>query len=644
MTILNPDGSLKDPFRNYIALSRYSRWLEEERRRETWGETVDRYLTFMTGHLKRSHGYVPDSDLLLEIREAIREHQVFPSMRALMTAGPALHESSIGAYNCAYLPINDIKAFAEVLFILMHGTGVGFSCEHAEINQLPAVPPLHRTMDGVEIVVPDNKLGWATSFETLLTLMWRDGVIPTWNLSAVRPKGARLRTFGGRASGPEPLNELFSYTVNLLSTAQGRKLTALEVHDLVCKIASVVQAGGVRRSALISLSDLADRPMALAKSGEWWNAAGQRAFANNSAVYAEPISKADFDREWADLVASGSGERGIFNRSAARRQASRWGRRDAHTAYGGNPCMEILLRPHEFCNLSSVVARPGDDASRLRRKVELAAILGTWQSTLVNFPYLRADWRANCEAERLLGVSLNGIFGNELLREQGPDLADLLDSLRAAARQTNEHLAAELGINPAAAITCVKPEGNSSQLAGVSSALHPWYAPTGYIRTVRADTKDPLAQLMLDAGVPCESDLAQPDTGLVFSFPIDVPADAVTREDLTALEHLELWLTYKRHWCEHTPSVTVSVRDHEWPDVGAWVWDYLDDITGVSFLPHSDHVYQQAPYQPITAEGLAAAKAAMPSIRWADLVFYETEDHTEGAREFACVSGACDTL
>jgi ribonucleoside-diphosphate reductase alpha chain len=643
-TILNPDGTLQDPYRNYIALSRYARYLEEEKRRENWTETVDRYFAFMTQHLADEFDHRPDKALLYEMRDAVLHHDVMPSMRAVMTAGEALELSNIGGFNCSYLPLQDLRAFSELLFILMNGTGVGFSVENYYVAQLPVVPDLMRKVPDVVINVGDSKLGWAEAFDELLRLLWVDGIIPSIDTSEVRPAGARLRTFGGRASGPEPLQDLFEFTIKLLHGAAGRRIRPIEAHDLACKIASVIVVGGVRRSAMISLSDLYDREMAEAKSGEWWVEHPYRALANNSAVYFDNMSRQAFDGEWDNLVASGSGERGIFHRGAAQRQAGKYGRRDEDVMYGTNPCSEIILRPFSFCNLSEVVVREDDTEDTLARKVELATILGTWQSTLTDYPFLREEWSRNAEEERLLGASLTGVFGSDLLVNQ-PAVArnELLDALREVATAANAVYADELGINHSHAITCVKPSGTVSQLTGVSSGLHTWHSEY-YIRRVRADKKDPLSQLMQTYGVPCEDDVMSPSNN-VFAFPIKAPAGAITRDQITAVDHLKLWLDVQRHWCHHKPSVTVSVRNDEWDEVGEWVWAHLDEISGVSFLPHSDHTYRQAPYEECTRAQYEELLARMPAdIHWEDLPFWEIEDSTVGSQELACSAGACEVV
>lgn len=643
--ILTADGDIADAYRSFIAKSRYARWNELEKRRETWTETVDRYMTFMQGQLQDKHGYVPSSDLFHEVREAILNHEVMPSMRALMTAGEALDRSNIAGFNCAYLPLQDPKSLDELLYILMNGTGVGYSVERRYIDQLPEVPAVISRNFGRVILVSDSKEGWAYAFRSLLSSLWA-GNRPEWNLSAVRPAGARLKTFGGRASGPEPLADLFEYTVEAFMNARGRKLRPIEVHDLACKVASVVVVGGVRRSAMISLSDLDDDEMATAKSGtDWFTTHPHRQLANISAVYTDDMTREEFDAEWANLVASGSGERGIFHRGAAQRQAAKFGRREQDIDYGTNPCSEIILRPFSFCNLSEIVIRPMDGAQDMERKARLAAILGTWQSSLTNFPYLRDEWRANAEEERLLGVSLTGVYGNifmngsfRLVTQQG------LQRLRETVVISNRIEAGRMGIPGSAATTCVKPSGTVSQLVDCESGLHQRHARY-YVRRVRVDKRDPLASLMVDAGVPHEEDAANA-AAWVFSFPQRAGVGALVRSDVTAIQHLKLWLDYQRHWCEHKPSVTISVREHEWQEVGEWVWEHLGEISGVSFLPFSDHTYVQAPYEECTKELYDILVEQMPVIQWSDLVFYETADGTIGSQELACSagSGSCEVV
>jgi ribonucleoside-diphosphate reductase alpha chain len=629
-------GVIENPYENFIAISRYARWLPEDNRRESWGETVDRFVYYMTNHLKHDYLYEPSASLVLEIRDAIFNRNIMPSMRSVMSAGEALDRDNIAGYNCSFMPVDSLRSFDESMYILMCGTGVGFSVESVYVDKLPIVNE-HFEKSNTVIVVEDSKAGWAKALRELLALLWQ-GQIPTWDVSQVRPAGARLKTFGGRASGPEPLVNLFEFCVNTLKHSAGRKLKTIEAHDIMCKVGEVVVVGGVRRSALISLSDLRDSDMAKAKSGAWWEATGHRALANNSVAYMHKPSMSDFITEWKSLYDSKSGERGIYNVKAAQKQAAMYGRRDENIRYGTNPCSEIILRPYQFCNLSEIVVRENDDEAILARKVELATILGTWQSTLTNFKYLRKIWKENTEEERLLGVSITGQFGNNLMSgKQGLDkLSDVLNTLRELAVATNVEEAAKIGINPSAAITCVKPSGTVSQLTGVSSGMHPWHSQY-YIRTVRGDKKDPLTQFLIEAGVPAEDDFMNPTQTKVFSFPIKAPKGAVLREDLTALQHLEIWLAYQRAWCEHKPSITVSVKDEEWMEVGSWVWKHFDEISGISFLPYSDHTYKQAPYQDATEEEYLDAVAKMPeTIMWSLLSMYEIEDSTTGSQNLAC--------
>jgi ribonucleoside-diphosphate reductase alpha chain len=637
--------TIQNPYENFIALSRYARWLPEDNRRETWGETVDRFVSYMTKHLKENHEYEPSASLTLEIRDAIFNRDIMPSMRSVMTAGSALDRDNVAGYNCSFLPVDSLRSFDESMYILMCGTGVGFSVESVYVDKLPVVNE-HFEKSNTVIVVEDSKAGWAKALRELLALLWQ-GQIPTWDVSQVRPAGARLKTFGGRASGPEPLVNLFEFCVTTVKHAAGRKLRPIEAHDIMCKIGEVVVVGGVRRSALISLSDLRDNDMAKAKAGAWWEATGHRALANNSVAYTDRPSMSDFIAEWKNLYDSKSGERGIYNIKAAQKQAAKYGRRDESIRYGTNPCSEIILRPYQFCNLSEIIVREEDNEKTLARKVELATILGTWQSTLTNFKYLRKIWKENTEEERLLGVSITGQFGNELMSgKKGMDkLSDILNTLRELAVSTNVDEAGKIGINPSAAVTCVKPSGTVSQLTGVSSGMHPWHNDY-YIRTVRGDKKDPLTQFLIEAGVPAEDDFMNPTQTKVFSFPIKAPNGAVLRNDLTAIEHLNIWLTYQRAWCEHKPSITVSVREEEWMEVGAWVWEHFDEVSGISFLPYSDHTYKQAPYQDATKEEYEAAVAKMPEqIMWSLLSMYETEDTTSGTQNLACSADAgCEVV
>lgn len=642
MSFIDSNGSISDPYRNFIHTSRYARWIESENRRETWEETVDRYSNFMKDHLVLNHGYSPNSKVFKEVRDAILNHKIMPSMRALMTAGPALERDHIAAYNCSFIAVDSPRAFDEAMYILMNGTGVGFSVEQKYVNSLPTVAEeFHPT--NTTIVVDDSKLGWAKAFKELIALLYQ-GQIPNWDMSKVRPAGARLKTFGGRASGPEPLHDLFNFTIETFKTAAGRRLKPIEAHDLMCKIGEVVVVGGVRRSALISLSNLDDFEMAKAKSGQWWEGNAQRALANNSAVYNSKPNTAQFLREWRNLYESKSGERGIYNMDSVRKHIDKFGRRDSAPVGGTNPCGEILLRPNEFCNLTEVVIEANDTREDLLEKVRLATILGTWQSTLTNFKYIRKTWKDNCEEERLLGVSLTGIYGNKLTATNNANLVDILTDMRELSVLTNKNEAKSLGINPSVAITCVKPSGTVSQLTGVSSGIHPWYSEY-YLRSVRADNKDPLTQFMKDSGIPFEPDVMKPEFTTVFYFPIKAPKNAVLTKDLTAIDHLEMWKTYRTHWTEHNPSVTVNIHEDEWMRVGSWVYDNFDSIGGVSFLPAVEHSYKQAPYQEISKEEYEEWVKKMPdSIRWDMLSLYETTDGTTGSQELSCVAGYCEIV
>lgn len=635
---------LPTDYQAFIHTSRYARWLDDENRRETWTETVGRYTKSIVEPKLIAINGGPNGDLqglAYEIEQAILGLEIMPSMRALMTAGPALERDNTAGYNCSYLPVDDPKSFDEAMFILLCGTGVGFSVERQYISKLPEVPEQLFESDDV-IVVHDSKEGWAKALRKVIAMLYA-GEIPKWDVSKVRPAGAKLKTFGGRASGPAPLVELFNFAINMFKQAKGRKLSSIECHDLMCKIGEVVVVGGVRRSAMISLSNLSDDRMRHAKSGNWWEKSGQRALANNSVSYTEKPDMETFMREWLALVESKSGERGIFSRVASKKQAASNGRRDSSWEFGTNPCSEIILRPYQFCNLTEVVVRETDTLQDLERKVRLATILGTIQSTYTHFPYLRKIWQKNTEEERLLGVSLTGIMDHKML-SGGADLANILEHLKNVAVATNAEWAALLGIPVSAAITCVKPSGTVSQLVDSASGIHARHSKY-YIRTVRGDNKDPLTQFMKDQGIPSEPDVMKPDSTTVFSFPMKSPEGAITRNDMTALEQLSLWLTYQRHWCEHKPSVTISVRDHEWLEVGAWVYKHFDEVSGVSFLPHSDHTYQQAPYQDCTEREYLDALALMPErIDWSRLSEYETEDTSKGTQTFACVGGSCEIV
>lgn len=616
-------------YQTYIHQSRYARFREDLGRRETWTETVTRYCDYF----KEKFGDIyPYQDVF----DAIHEMHVMPSMRAMMTAGDALERDNVAGYNCSYLPIDHPRAFDEAMYILMCGTGVGFSVERQYIAALPEVPErIHKT--DTKIVVADSKIGWASAFRELLSLLYA-GKYPGWDLSRIRPAGARLKTFGGRASGPDPLDALFDFSCSLFSRAVGRRLNSVEVHDLVCKVADVVVVGGVRRSALISLSNLTDERMQRAKMGQWWETDPQRALANNSVAYTEKPDVGIFMREWQALYESKSGERGIFNRISAKRAAAATGRRKADRDFGTNPCGEIILRPNGFCNLSEIIVRSDDNVRVLADKVKIASIIGTFQSGLTNFRYLRPVWKHNAEEERLLGVSMTGILDNKMLYAH-PHLETYLEELKDHAIATNKTFADGLGIAQSVSITTVKPSGTVSQLVDSASGIHPRYS-SYYMRTVRADKKDPLALFLRSQGVPCEDDVTKPGHTDVFSFPVRAPAGSLLRDDLTALDQLEHYLIFKRHWCEHNPSITVYVREHEWLDVQAWVYKHFDEIGGVSFLPHSDHAYKQAPYQELTEEDYLKASEAMPEIRWED--FREAVDNTTSSQELACLGGTCE--
>ena len=636
-----PNNYLPTSYQEFIHLSRYSRWLHDKKRRETWGETVGRYFNFFKEHLEELHQYKLSDKLRKELEEAVLTTQVMPSMRCLMTAGEALKRENIAGYNCSYIAVDRVGAFDEILYVLMNGTGVGFSVERQYVNELPPVADEFHHTD-TTISVADSKLGWAKGLKELVGMLYI-GQIPRWDLSKVRPAGAPLKTFGGRASGPEPLENLFNFAVNIFKNAAGRKLSSLEAHDLVCKIAEVVVVGGVRRSALISLSNLSDDRMRHAKSGQWWNNDGQRALANNSACYTEKPDIGIFMDEWKALYESKSGERGIFNRASANQQAEKNGRRTIEGfEFGTNPCSEIILRNREFCNLSEVVVRASDNRESLLEKVRFAKILGTLISTLVNFKYVSSAWRKNCEEERLLGVSLTGIMDCQYTNGKKSGLPELLDELRKEAVKTNEEFAKAIGINQSVAVTCVKPSGTVSQLVDAASGIHARHNPY-YVRTVRGDKKDPLTKMMTDVGFPVEDDQTNPSHTSVFSFPMKVDQKAVFRTDLSAIEQLELWLTYQNHWCEHKPSVTISVKENEWLEVGAWVYKHFDYMSGVSFLPFTDHTYKQAPYQDCSREEYEMLLGKMPKIvEWNKLSEYELTDMTIGAQELACAAGFCE--
>jgi ribonucleoside-diphosphate reductase alpha chain len=631
---LDNNNILPTDYQTFIYKSRYSKWLPEKGRRENWSETVSRYMNNVVKDMV-------DKKVFNELEQSILSLEITPSMRAMMTAGAAADRDNTCMYNCSYVTVDDPKAFDEIMQILLCGTGAGFSVERQYINKLPEVPDLFESE--TTIVVQDSKEGWAKSFRQLLALLWA-GEIPKWNMSKVRPAGARLKTFGGRASGPAPLVDLFNFTVQTFKNAQGRKLNALECHDIICFVGQIVVSGGVRRSAMISLSNLSDDRMRHAKSGQWWENAGHRALANNSVAYTEKPDMYSFLREWTSLVESKSGERGIFNREASKKQVAKYDKRDPNFEFGTNPCSEIILRPNQFCNLTEVVVRATDDVEALERKVRLATILGTIQSTYTKFPYLRKVWQRNTEEERLLGVSLTGIMDNPLMTTKNKGLEKTLEHLREVAVRTNNTWANRLGIPPSAAITCVKPSGTVSQLVDSASGIHARHS-LHYIRTVRGDINDPLTQFMKDQGIPNEPCVMKPDTTVVFSFPIKAPKKAITRNDMTAIEQLETWLMYQRHWSEHKPSITCTVRDDEWLEVGAFVYKHFDEMSGISFLPHSDHTYQQAPYQECSKEEYDKLNKAMPrNIKWSALCDYEKEDNTVAMQTLACSGDSCEIV
>ena len=618
-----------DSYQKVIAASRYARFIPELKRRESWEETVDRMVNYL-----KSKNEGLDKEFK-EIREAVLNLEIMPSMRLMMSAGEACDRDNIAAYNCSYLAINNKRAFSEALYILMNGTGVGFSCERQEISKLPEIPKDISNCDDV-IVVGDSKLGWAKSFKKLLSSLW-EGDIPKIDYSNVRPAGARLKTFGGRASGPEPLKRLFDFVIDSFKNAKGRKLTSLEVHDIICMVGEIVVVGGVRRSALISLSNLTDKRMREAKMGAWYNDFAHRGLANNSVAYTEKPDMETFMDEWVSLVKSKSGERGIFNRVAAQKQAAKWDRRSDALSYGTNPCSEIILRDKQFCNLTEVVVRSNDTKESLKKKVQLATILGTLQSNLTNFQFLSAEWTKNTKEERLLGVSLTGIMDAKITSNPYPKF---LEEIRDVARKTNKKYAEMLEIEESTSITCVKPSGTVSQLVDSASGIHARHS-AHYIRTIRMDKKDPIYTFLKEKGVQVEDEQFRPESTAVFSFPMKAPQGAITRTDKTAIEQLENWLVYQRHWCEHKPSVTISVKDDEWMQVGAWVWKYFDEISGISFLPHSDHSYVQAPYTDCTKEEYNKLKKITPNnIDFSELI--EEDDMTEGSQTLACVGGACE--
>ena len=631
---------LPTDYQNFIHLSRYSRWIDQEERRENWKETIDRYLSFMSDHLKDNYNYTIPDDMYSEIETSMLNLEVLGSMRALMTAGPALKRENIAGYNCSYLPVDSPRSFDECLYILMNGTGVGFSVERQYVNKLPTIPDIDFESSDDLISVADSKEGWARGLRDLISFLYTNR-IPKIDTSKIRPAGARLKTFGGRASGPEPLVDLFDFTINTFKKARGRKLTSIECHDIMCKIGQVVVVGGVRRSALISLSNLTDERMRMAKSGEWWIDNPQRALANNSVCYTEKPDIGIFMKEWLSLYESKSGERGIFNRVSAKEKASSNGRRDGDIDFGTNPCCEIILRPYQFCNLSEVVCRHDDTIDTLLDKVRIATILGTFQATLTNFSYLRKRWKDTTEEERLLGVSLTGIMDCPAVYNATEEELQWLKEMAVVA---NINLSADIGINQSTAVTCVKPSGTVSQLVDAASGIHARHNDY-FIRTVRGDNKDPLTEFMRDMNIPNEPDFTSPDSVTVFSFPMKSPDNAICRNDMSALEQLELWLKIANNYCEHKPSVTISVKEHEWLEVGSWCWNNFGALSGISFLPFSEHTYKQAPYQDIDKNMYLDLSTKMPlSIDWDKLQQYEKGDTTTGTQELACTGGVCEIV
>lgn len=627
-----------DNFQEFIVKSKYCRWDDEKNRRETWEECVDRYYDYMESRFSLRGE-------LADLREATLDREVFPSMRALMTAGAAADVDDVCMYNCSYIPITTIRSFSDVMYVLCCGTGVGFSCESHVVENLPTIPEDIQRDQSEIIKVPDSREGWADSFRLLLCNLY-NGVHPTWDTSLIRPAGARLKTFGGRASGPEPLEKLFRYIVKVFDKAKGRKLTSIEVHDIVCMTGEIVIAGAVRRSALISLSDLHDRDMATAKSGPWWESSGHRRLSNNSAVYNTKPSLSQFLDEWSAMYNSRSGERGICNRECLSMLAERSGRDVEGIEFGTNPCSEIILRPKQFCNLTEVVVRAHDTLETLKAKVAYATILGTIQSACTRFKYLDPQWKNNCEEERLLGVSFTGIFDNRLMSGQKgmPKLRWTLQALKDVAQETNLIWADRLGITPSKAITCCKPSGTTSCVAGTSSGMHPRYAMY-YIRRARIDMKDPICQFMIDRNITHEPCVASPDKTMIFSFPIASPPGAMLQEEIDPLEHLNVWLEYQKTWCDHKPSITVSYTDENFLEVGQWVWSNWDYVSGVSFLPYDNNVYDQAPFEAINKTEYDRLVDQMPTeINWLSLSEYEKEDMTTSSQELACHGGACEVI
>ncbi|MCK4967750.1 MAG: ribonucleoside-triphosphate reductase [Candidatus Aenigmarchaeota archaeon] len=628
-----------DTYQNFIALSKYARWCPETGRRERFSETVNRYISFFKSHLKKNCGFDLDDDLVAKIFQKINDFEIMPSMRAMMTAGEALERDHIAGYNCAYTSISRKDIFSEILYILMCGTGVGFSVERQYIRDLPEIPKVLKKIDEIHIV-DDSKLGWAVALRAHIDNLY-DGKIISFDYSLLRPAGSILRVMGGRSSGPKPFIRLIQQIQEVFTNAKGRKLNSEECHDLCCYIADAVVVGGVRRSALISLSNLSDMRMRDCKSGDWWNSNPQRALANNSTCYTEKPAMPIFIEELLHLIKNKSGERGIFNREGAKKHVVKNARRDSNYEFGCNPCSEIILRSNEFCNLSEIIARKDDTIETLCEKVKYATIIGTFQATLTDFKFISPEWKKNCEEERLLGVSITGIMDCPLLNKNDDYLIELLVRLKEITVETNKIWAAKLGINQATATTCVKPSGTVSQLVDAASGIHPRYSEY-YIRTVRSSKMDPMTTFMLDNNIPHEDDL-NCCNNIIFQFPIKSPSGCITRDDLSALDHLKFWATYQRFWCEHKPSVTITVKDDEWLEVGAWVYANFDDVSGISFLPYDIGIYKQAPYQKCDKNEYITLSQNVPkNIEWDDLGKYEKDDHTTATREYACIGDKCE--
>jgi len=625
-----------DSFSEFIYYRTYSRWIEAKGRRETWVETVDRYLAFMREKLADR---IQEAEYE-ELREAILKQRVMPSMRLLWSAGQAARVNNIAAYNCSFVAPTSLDDLADIMYLLMSGVGVGFSVESQHVQQLPIIERQTGEKLGVHQVL-DSKEGWADALKAGLHA-WYGGKDIRFEFSLVRPAGARLKTMGGRSSGPGPLKALLNYARTTILARQGRRLPNIDLHDIICRIGDVVERGGVRRAALISLSDFDDEEMRRAKSGHFFISHPQRAMANNSAAYNEKPKAIDFLREWLDLGRGGTGERGIFNRGSLEKQmpVRRWQEFQRYRLSAGiNPCGEIILRSRQFCNLTEVVARPEDTEESLREKIRLATILGTYQAMLTDFPYIAPEWRQNCEEERLLGVSITGQWDCPAVRR-----AEVLAALRQQAVLVNRQYAERFGIRAATAVTCVKPSGTVSQLVNAASGMHPRYADY-YIRRIRISANDPLFDLLRDQKFPCYPETGQDESTaatFVLEFPVKSPSGCVTRDDLHALQQLEYWKLVKHHFTEHNPSVTVSLAEDEWIKVANWLYEEWEMVGGLSFLPKSESVYELAPYEKIDAEEFEKRLAVMPVIDFSRIVLYEKKDATLGAKEFACLGGACE--